>query len=118
MNGPTGHFATGVLAGVALTTSVIDTAFQRSRPTTIVHCRSGDSLPAIVSQPEDWSFIESLTYLVQLGLFAVVCGCTVYAWHTADQVPELVPKVEPEQAPKIEDIGPTVSTPSTRRRKS
>ena len=116
MNGPTGHFAAGVLAGVALTTSVIDTVFQRSRPTTIVHCRSVDSLPDIVPQPVGWSVWESLANLVQFVLFVVICGCSVYAWYSADEVPELVP--EAVLAVKIEDIGPIVSTPSIRRRKS
>ena len=109
MNGPIGHFSACVIGGIALATSVIDTVLQRTRPTTIVHCRGGDSVPACVSEPEGWSFLATLTTLVQFGLVAFLCGYSAYAWYSADQVRELVPE--------ISDIGPVVSTPSTRRRK-
>ena len=67
MNGPTGHFAAGVITGIALATSVIGTVLQRSRPTTIGHSSGGDLLPALVSEAAGVGLLDTLSYLVQLG---------------------------------------------------
>lgn len=114
MNGPTGHFAARVITGIALATSVIGTALQRSRPTTIGHSSGGGLLPALVSEAAGVGFLDTLSYLVQLGLFAVVCDCSVYTWSSTE--PDREGGVSP--VPEIPDVGPFVSTSSSRRRKT
>ena len=114
MYGPAGHFAAGLIAGIVLSTSVVDAVLLRSRPTTIVHCSGGGPLPALASEATGWSFLDTLSYLVQLGLLAVVSGCSIYTWFTTGPTREGVVSSVPE----ISDVGPVVSTPSSRRRKA
>ena len=113
MNGPTGHFAAGLFTGIALASSIIDTVLQRSRQTTFVHCSGRDPLPALASEATGQGFLDTLSHSVQLGLFALVCGCSIYAWFSSEPICEgcASPVLE------ISDIDPVVSTPSSRRRK-